>query len=104
MLWAAHEGMGCSRPTGANPVKEAKSTVSGAILVARRRVHTTLLRDSHLRTMGVAVCLSHAGRAHFQKRKTLPSSVNVSCELTIEPESVSPSEAQVIVTAPLTWV
>ena len=67
-------------------------------------MHTTLLRDSHLRTMGVAVCLSHVGQAHFRKRKTLPLSVNVSWELTIEPESVSPSEAQVIVTAPLTWV
>ena len=73
-------------------------------LGASCRVHTTLLRDSHLRTMGVAVCLSHVGRAHFRKIKTSPSGVSVSCEPTIEPESVEPSEAQVNVTAPVTKV
>ena len=73
-------------------------------LAANCRVHTTLLRDGHLRTMGVPVCLSHVGRAHFRKIKTSPSAVNVSCELTIEPASVEPSSAQVTVTAPLVWV
>ena len=74
-------------------------------LGASCRVHTTLLRDSPTsERWGWLSAYLTAGRAHFQKRKTLPSSVNVSCELTIEPESVSPSEAQVIVTAPLTWV